>query len=127
MPNFVLIRNYTLRPLFGHTIEFKTGKSTHVPPTCVAAAVAIGAESVDGPVDILPGDYVAPTVLSPDERRTALEKALDHIAQRAEREDFTASGIPTKDAIVKEVGFDTFSKEYAPIWTAYLGRANAEE
>ena len=45
MPDFVLNRNYALRSLTGHSINFVKGKPCYVPPAVVKEAVAIGAES----------------------------------------------------------------------------------
>ena len=127
MPEFVLNRNYTLSTLFGHVLSFKKGQPRHVPPSCVAAVLAIGAESTEGPVDMLGDGFVEEVVMPQEERNENIFAAFKLLEERAGREDFTASGSPTQTALVKILGFDVAKKEYDPLWVQYLAEKDETE
>ena len=116
----VLNRNYTLNTMKGHSVHFEKNVPTHVPPAIYQDALGIGALPPDGAepsieektvLDKAPADPVdrAPLILA------AIHKLVD--ANR--REDFTAAGSPTVDAVSTVVGFKVQSKEIAPVWQAY--------
>lgn len=120
MPEFVLHRNYSMRSLMGHIIDFKKGQPTYVPPICAREAAALGAECVDGKVDLLGPESIAPTPLSFDERHDSILAAFQLIEGRAQRGDFSGAGIPKASAMEKLLGFEMEPKELAPMWTTYL-------
>ena len=131
MPDFVLNRNFNLPTVFGHIIEFKKGKPTHVPQVCVHAVVAIGATPVDGPIDLL-GDEDEPEVpMSPDDRVgniNAAFKLLEEAGSTAEnRENFTAAGRPAKKAVEAITGFTVDNRELADMWVAYVAAKSTAE
>lgn len=127
MPNFVLNRNYSLRTLVGHIIDFKKGAVTYVPPACVKDAVAIGAVCPDGEVDVLDPEETVAVPLSVEERQEKIIAAFKVLEERAQRNDFTAAGSPTKAALIKELGFDSEKKEYEPLWVAYTAEKSVTE
>jgi hypothetical protein len=127
MPEFVLNRNHSMRSLYGHIVDFKKGQPVYVPPICAREAASIGAECVDGKVDVL--DPEAPVVvpMSPDERQENILTAFKLMEERAQRGDFSASGIPAKNSLEKILGFGVDKKEFEPLWTAYVVEKGAAE
>lgn len=127
MPDFVLNRNYSMRTMHGHIIDFKKGAPTYVPPVCVKDAVAIGASPVHGDIDILEPDPVDEAPMTVEERQENIITAFKMVEERAQREDFTAAGSPTQAALIKILGFNIDKKEYEPIWTAYTAEKGVAE
>jgi hypothetical protein len=127
MPEFVLNRNHSMRSLYGHIVDFKKGQPVYVPPICAREAASIGAECVDGKVDVL--DPEAPVVvpMSPDERQENILTAFKLMEERAQRGAFSASGIPAKNSLEKILGFGVDKKEFEPLWTAYVVEKGAAE
>ena len=115
-PKLVLNRDYVLITVFGRSIEFVKGVPTHVPPICWAAAIGIGAVPEDGSdPDTLPKDKKSDHLVGVD-RDKAIEKAILDIVDRNEREDFTAAGSPTVEAMSKALGFKVAGREIATAW-----------
>lgn len=116
----VLNRNYVLTTTKGHSVAFEKGKPTHVPPAIYQEALAIGAIPPDGEdpqvedvvkTDNAPGD--------PAERAPLILAAIEKLVAENARENFTAAGSPTVDAVAKAVGFKVQSKEIATVWQQY--------
>ena len=116
----VLNRNFTLTTTKGHSIAFVKGEPTQVPPAIYQEALAIGAIPPDGadPVvedvvktDNAPGD--------PAERAPLILAAIEKLVAENARDNFTAAGSPTVDAVSKLVGFKVQSKEIAAVWQQY--------
>lgn len=127
MPEFVLSRNYTLRTLHGHTINFVKGEPIHVPPVCIHDALTIGAVPVDGPMDILDPEQTPAPELSLDERQAALLTAFKMLEERNGRTDFSGQGLPNKAALEKIVEFSVEKREFEPLWAAYVAeKSNVE-
>lgn len=122
MPDFVLHRDYTLCSMKGHAIDFMKGQPTWVPPECVKEAVAIGATPVDGPVEVLTPETVEAVAPEGDERQQLVFAAFEDMELTNEREDWTASGMPTTSALERVLGFEVDSKERNALWLEY--RAN---
>lgn len=120
-PNLmVLNRNYTLHTQFGHTIQFKKGEPTHVPPICRSAALAVGALPPDGSdPNILGDDDIKKAPVDPAERNKLIMTAIELLVEKNERTDFAASGSPHPKAVSREVGFNVDSKELAGVLQAY--------
>lgn len=119
MPDFVLHRDYALRSMTGHMINFKKGDPTWVPPACVKEAVAIGAVAVDGPVDVLDPEVKESVVPEGEERKELIFAAFEDMEAKNDREDWTASGMPTSKALEKILGFEVDSKERNALWIEY--------
>lgn len=116
----VLNRNFTLATTKGHVIEFKKGVPTNVPKAVYQEALSIGAQPPDGNEPVVEDDRkkdAAPQ--DPAERNPLILAAIEAIIERNEREDFTAAGSPTVDAVSKEVGFKVSAREIAGQWQAY--------
>lgn len=123
MPNFVLNRNYALRSLMGHIIDFKKGEPTYVPHICAKEAVAIGAECVDEKVDVLGPEEEPVVPLTPGEREQALIAAFRLLEERNGRSDFDASGAPSMKAVEKIVDFEVNKAELNALWVGYRAEA----
>lgn len=117
---FVLNRDYCLRSTSGHMINFKKGQPTYVPPACHREAVNIGADPVDGKVEMLDPETKPRDELSQEDRNELLYKAFAFLEKRNKRGDFTAQGLPVIGAIEKETGLDDVSsKERNEAWQTY--------
>ena len=109
MAEFVLNRNYDLSGP-GHRICFKKGVPTFVPQDMVKAAVAVGAECLDGKVDVLDPEVVEQSPLTDAEKEQAFFKAFDLLMSRNERDDFGGDGKPAMGALQKMLTF-SFTKK----------------
>lgn len=123
MPEYVLNRNYSLRSLSGHMIDFIKGQPTYVPPPCVKEAVAIGAEpveTIDKTEAVLGPEEKLAVEPDGEERKQLLFKIFAQLEERNGREDFTAAGMPSIKVIEKIAGFEVDSKERNVLWQEYL-------
>ncbi len=127
MPDFVLNRDYPLRSMSGHMINFTKGNPTWVPPACVKEAVAIGAQPVDGPVEVLDPEVVESIVPEGVERKDLIFAAFEDLEAKNEREEWTASGMPTSKALEKTLGFEVDSKERNALWIEYRAAKSGEQ
>lgn len=123
----VLNRNYVLRSTLGHSISFRKGVPTHVPPIMHAAAIAIGAVPEDGSDPNVLVDAPAPSgaPVDPVEREKAIRKAVENVVLRNERLDFTAAGVPTVGAVGDRLGWKPSAREIAQEWATRGERAMA--
>lgn len=120
MPNYVLNRNYTLRSVMGHTINFTKGAPTYVPPLVEKEVVAIGGEREDGktldPLIIPQGGAQG---VDPGERRSSILSAFELIVDKNDPKDFTGQGSPSVKAVERIVEFDTDRSEIAGLWAEF--------
>lgn len=127
MPKFTLHRNFVLRTTKGHIISFKKGQPTNVPPVCVEAAVAIGAQPVDAQDgDVLGEEEVKPS-MTPGERKAKVFEAFGVMKTRNERNDFTASGIPDARRLQPLLGFEVTSRERDSYWQQFRALEQEEK
>jgi len=119
--NFTLNRNYTLRTKHGHTITFRKGEPTHVPPVCWEDAVAIGAEPEDAS-KLNFEDELTDLPKPPEgmERERAIRESILKLEKRNQRGDFNAGGAPHAEMLSKLVGFNVDSRERDTIWRSIL-------
>lgn len=115
---FIMPRNRTIASTCGLSVEFKKGEPTLVPPAMYAEVIAAGgvSESELAEED-LPSAKATPEQLA--EREQAMFKAFDAVTRRAEREDFTAGGVPHVNAIAREMGWSPQPKELKATWAKY--------
>ncbi len=115
--NFVLLRNRTISTVLGHSIEFKKGEPTYVPPEAYDAVIAAGAV----PEEELPEAPVSGVTEpnDPAERRAAVYEAFEAIILRNNREDFAASGAPTAGAMASALGWPLSAKERTSFWAQF--------
>lgn len=127
----VLGRSFTLATTKGHVIRFEKGVPVFVPSICIPDAVAIGALPEDG------GD---PSALVAKEEVKTFDGPSDPVAREAElveackkveamnaRNDFTAAGVPSTDALTRLLGFAVSAAERNKAWQVYCNmKASAE-
>ena len=127
MPEFVLNRNYTLRSLTGHSVQFKKGVPTFVPPGTMREVVSLGAERVDGPTEPAVDDDTVklPTEPTGEDRAKLILDLFTKLIERNAREDFTAQGAPHVKAIKEHLNFKVDNKERDLLWARYQTEAAA--
>lgn len=113
----VLNRNYTLSSTKGFSIQFVKDVPTHVPPALYQEALAIGATPADGSAPSVGDDTKTDKAPSdPAERQPLILKAIDALVAENARDNFTAAGSPTAEAVSRVVGFKVQGKEVATVW-----------
>lgn len=117
--NFIFYRDKVVASPSGHTIGFKKGQPTHVPPEAVKDVIAAGGvpEDEEFDPDPPPEGPVEPT--DPVERQKALFDAFEIIVKRGRREDSTAGGTPHQKALAAELGWPVPAKERDAAWVAF--------
>lgn len=114
---FVLNRNYKLRSTSGHMLDITKGVPFDAAALLANELIAIGAECLDGKVDVLGEEKAEKIPLSPAERETAILTAMTMMQEDNARNDFTAQGLPNVKRIEAIVGFDIDTKERDALWT----------
>lgn len=122
---FILNRDRTIASALGHSIEFKKGVATHVPPELYAEVSAIGAmpEHELTETEVKKVESAEPT--DPADREAMVFAAFEGIMLRGRREDFTAGGAPHPKVLAHELGWTLHNKERDILWAKF--RANAED
>lgn len=115
--NFTLGRDKTVATLQGHTIVFKKGEPTHVPPECYKEVIAVGAipeEEVPEPArnENEPKD--------PEARKAKIFQAFKTIKEGNIRDNFGGTGTPKVEAVSTIVGFRIDSRERDALWQEFI-------
>jgi hypothetical protein len=108
-----------MRTTAGLIIDFKKQQPTWVPPHLVKEAVAIGAESVEGDVEVLEPEYVEKIAPTGDDRERAIFAVFDKLSIENKRDSFTAQGIPSTSALKELLDFEIPTKERVEMWQRY--------
>lgn len=121
---FVLHKTRVVASTMGLAIEFEKGVPMFVPPYMYNEVLAIGAvpESELAEDDLKtgnPGEIVEPVA-----RKEAIMKALEAIALRNVREEFTAGGAPHNAVLAKELGWPVPAKERDTSWAEFKAGSN---
>jgi len=120
MAEYVLNRNFVLRSMTGHSVNFVKNVPTFVPALIEREARGIGAERVDGAnPDMLDPETPEVAPLSHDERAEQIRTAFALLTERNDSKDFTGAGVPSVKAVEKLVDFDVDRNEVAALWQAY--------
>jgi len=120
MAEYVLNRNFVLRSMTGHSVNFVKNVPTFVPALIEREARGIGAERVDGAnPDMLDPETPEVAPLSHDERAEQIRTAFALLTERNDSKDFTGAGVPSVKAIEKLVDFDVDRNEVVALWQAY--------
>lgn len=117
---FVLNRNRTLATTMGHTIEFRKGEPTHVPPECYHEAIAIGAISeseIEEDTKPQHGRPVDPTAV-----KVAVFDAFEKLVLKNDSKDFTAAGLPHPKALERILGWRIEAGERDTLWAEFNQR-----
>lgn len=126
MPEFVLNRKHNLVG-GGHNVQFLKGQPTYVPPELVKAAIAAGAECLDGPVDVLGPEETPEPLLSAVDKENLFNAAFAKLTARNERDDFGGDGKPSMDALKKLLNFSFIRKERDAAFNKYRADLAAEQ
>lgn len=120
MAEYVLNRNFVLRSMTGHSVNFVKNVPTFVPALIEREARGIGAERVDGAnPDMLDPETPEVPPLSHDERAEQIRTAFALLVERNDSKDFTGAGVPSVKAVEKLVDFDVDRNEVVELWQAY--------
>jgi hypothetical protein len=102
----------------GHSIDFKAGEKTWVPPQCHGEAMKYGASPVDKKEDLkLEPAIERPKVTTGEDRDKALNDAMVYLEHTNHTDDFGANGLPKVAAVKSIVGFDVSGAERDGAWT----------
>lgn len=120
---FVSNRDVQINSVLGHSILFKKGVATYVPPIirkeCIEKGV-LPVEGVEEATAVLEEAEAGPKIVlspeDPDERKDAIEKAAREIAKRNNSRDFTAGGVPSAQSISAALGFKVDQTEVKEVW-----------
>lgn len=110
-------RNYVYASTTGHVIDFKKNEPREVPTWMVPELVEKGILPVDG----IPEETELPLATAPKPgpaRDGDIKTAMLAILARNQPEEFTAAGVPTKEALSKETGFAVEPAERSRVWNA---------
>ena len=120
MAEYVLNRNFVLRSMTGHSVNFVKNVPTFVPALIEREARGIGAERVDGAnPDMLDPESPEVAPLSHDELALQIRTAFALLTERNDSKDFTGAGVPSVKAVEKLVDFDVDRNEVVALWQAY--------
>ena len=120
MAEYVLNRNFVLRSMTGHSVNFVKNVPTFVPALIEREARGVGAERVDGAnPDMLDQESPEVAPLSHDERAEQIRTAFALLTERNDSKDFTGAGVPSVKAVEKLVDFDVDRNEVVALWQAY--------
>lgn len=122
---FTLNRDKVLASTRGHTIEFIKGEPVEVPHDMVSEVMAIGAI----PEEDLPEENTLPDAepADPQARKALIVDAMEKMALRNKREDFTASGLPDVRALKEIIGFGIHHKERDALWLEVQAKQRGDE
>lgn len=125
MPSMVLNRNHLLRTTLG-VVSFEKGKPAWVTPNMVAAAVAIGADMVEGdtphPLDLgeeQSGNQNEDVVLDAAELKSRMFAAFEQLVEKNDSADFTGAGVPTVKVVEKMLDVNITAKDVQQYWAEY--------
>jgi len=123
---FILNRDLVHASTTGHSVEFKKGVPTYVPPTVRKEVLAFGALPETGE-DIIKETVENYVPSDPDERKQAIFDAFRTMIEAGTREFFTATGIPELTAVTKIVGWKVDQAERTRYWGEYQAEQNDGE
>lgn len=115
--NFTMQRDRTVASTLGHSIEFKKGVPTHVPPAMYDLVQQHGAV----PDEEIPEPEETKTLVPTDpvERTGLIQAAIEIIATRNRSEDFTANGAPHAKVLTAELGWPVDARERDLEWAKF--------
>lgn len=115
--NFILSRDRVYSSTMGHSIDFKKGVPTFVPPALYAEVQAIGAiPEEELPEPIAP---VSSEPTDPNKRAEEILAGIEALVERNAREDFAASGAPHVRALNVILGWKPTPQERDQLWARY--------
>ena len=116
-----LHRDYVLKTLLGHSIQFIKNQPVNVPELVVREAVAIGAveAETEAPPNVIEDAPADNSPADPLEREEQIFAAIKVLVEKNDTNDFTAANSPKAAALSREVGYTVERKEIGPLWQRY--------
>lgn len=133
---FVSNRNLNVTSTFGHSIDFKKGEPTYVPPimrkTCIEKGILPVEEEggAEAATELLEASEKVKLNIPPedaDERKGMIELACRDIAKRNHARDFTGGGTPSAVAVTATLGWKVDQKEVKDVWVELRGKLQKGE
>jgi hypothetical protein len=114
---FTMRRGRVLTSTSGHSIRFEKDVPTHVPPSMYDEVLAAGGV----PESEIPEEPKAPSAepTDPAERKLLIVTAMEQLALRNGRDDFTAAGAPHLKALKTILGFGITNQERDLLWAEF--------
>lgn len=128
---FVSNRNIVVRSTSGHSIDFKKGEPTYVPPQMREFVLEKGILPVDGeglPVDPAENTVVLeekPILLAPDdgdELDKQILAVVEKIVSRNNADDFAGGGCPSAKAVSHALHYKVDQKSVKKVWEKHRQR-----
>lgn len=101
----------------GHTIQFVKGEPTHVPKEAWEDVTAAGGIASDQ--DKLHEKPKVEDEIDPANRETVIMEAFAKLVDKNARDDFSANGIPTTKALLRETTLKVDPKELGQLWAKF--------
>lgn len=114
---FMMPRNRTLATKMGHTIEFKKGELTHVPPECHDEVIAVGGVPETEIEEDKRNENERPA--NPLEVKAEVFKVFEAMKLKNDSKEFTAGGLPHPRAILQRLGWVVDAKERDALWAEF--------
>lgn len=116
MPRMISHRNFTLATTLGHAIEFTKGEPVEVPRAIVPEALERGCVLEDE--SFTPSEEKRGEAGPEDqmERNDMIELAMREIIGRNDGAEFSSGGVPTIEALSKELGWRVHGPERSAVW-----------
>lgn len=114
---FTMLRDHTIATAFGHSIHFKKGVPTYVPPLARQAVIEAGGvtdEELPAAAPKLPNEPD-----TAEERKLLIFAALEQIATKNDPESFTAGGVPHAKVLSQVLGFEVKADERDLMWAEF--------
>lgn len=119
--NFTFHRDRTIASITGHSVFFPKGVPTYAPAAIHAEVLSAGGvpeDEMDDPRDpVAVNGVTEPT--DPTERAKEIQAAIELIATRNTRNDFTAAGAPHVRALAQVLGWMPTSAERDTQWARF--------
>lgn len=112
-------RDYILRTMLGHTIEFKAGEPTEVPEAAYAEAINKNIVPVERKDKEQPAFGMVYAEITGSLRSALIYQALADIVARNQSEDFTGGGVPKAKVVSEAIGINVSATEVGKFWTNY--------
>lgn len=114
---FIMPRNRVVSTTLGHSIEFKKGEPTQVPPALYDIVQQHGAVPEEElPEDTKPQSKI-PT--DPAERSAQIQTAIELLVLRNSSQEFTAGGAPHAKVLSAELGWPVDASERDVEWVKF--------
>lgn len=121
---YIMYRDVTVTSVLGHTLHFKKGEPTNVPPAMATLVQERGGVPAEGEA-VHKDEPKKPAEPQGTERLDIMVASIEAIVAKNARNDFGANGLPTAKAISRESGFHVDAKERTQAWEKYKAEENS--